>query len=230
MGLLVPFLYGIGTGLPLVVGAAIGAFWRPPTTVNAAVLAFASGTLITGLAFELFEPAFQTAGLVLTTASLFTGTGVYVGVKYLVNSRGDASGFSLLAAVVFDGLAENITLGVALLGDPVGGPLAILTGIAANNLPEAVGGTTSMIESGKSVTWTLGVWTATAAALMLAVIAGYVVFSDVSATVLALVRATGGGAVLASVAVEIMPDAYEGGGPAVAFATAAGFVVTFILA
>lgn len=229
MGLLTPLLYGLGTGLPLIVGAAIGTFWKPPRRLVAAVLAFASGSLITGLAFELFEPAFHTAGLALTTASLFAGTGVYVGVKSLVELQDGASGLPLLAAVVLDGLAENVTLGVVLVGASAGGPLAILAGIAANNLPEAVGGAVSMTENGWSAAWTLGLWTATAAGLVLAVVVGYAVFSDVGPIVLALVRATGGGAVLASVAVEIIPDAYEGGGPVVAFATAAGFVVTFML-
>lgn len=226
---LLPFLYGISTGLPLVVGAGIGIFLNPPQSIVAAFLAFASGSLITGLAFELFEPAFQTAGLVLTATSLFAGTGLYVVVKSRIRA-GDDSGVPLLAAVIFDGLAENITLGVALVGGSVGGPLAILVGIAANNLPEAVGGAKSMTESGRSAAWTLSVWTATATGLAVTVVVGYVLFSSVSATVLAIVRATGGGAVLASLAIEIMPDAYEGGGPVVAFATAAGFLVTFVLA
>lgn len=227
---LLPLLYGIGTGIPLVVGAGIGIYLNPPQTLVAALLAFASGSLITGLAFELFEPAFQTVGVVLTTVSLFVGTGLYVVVKYRVSSDGGIEGFPLLAAVIFDGLAENITLGVALVGGSVGGPLAILVGIAANNLPEAIGGAMSMTESGRSAAWTLSVWMATAAGLAVTVVAGYVLFSGVNATVLALVKATGGGAVLASLAIEIMPDAYEGGGPAVAFATAAGFLVTFVVA
>ncbi len=226
---LLPLLYGVATGLPLVVGAAIGVFVRVPRTVVAVLLAFASGSLITGLAFELFEPAFRVAGPVLTAASLLAGTGLYVAVKYRVASEDGVEGVPLLAAVVFDGLAENVTLGVALVGGTVGGPLAILVGIAANNLPEAIGGARRMTESGRSAAWTLGVWTATAAGLALAVVVAYAAFSGVGATVLALVRATGGGAVLASLAVEIMPDAYEAGGPAVAFATAAGFVVTFVL-
>lgn len=226
---LLPLLYGVATGLPLVVGAAIGVFFGLSRTVVAVLLAFASGSLITGLAFELFEPAFRVAGPVLTAASLLAGTGLYVAVKYRVASEDGVEGVPLLAAVVFDGLAENVTLGVALVGGTVGGPLAILVGIAANNLPEAIGGARRMTESGRSAAWTLGVWTATAAGLALAVVVAYAAFSGVGATVLALVRATGGGAVLASLAVEIMPDAYEAGGPAVAFATAAGFVVTFVL-
>ncbi len=38
------------------------------------------------------------------------------------------------------------------------------------------------------------------------------------------------GAVLASLADTLMPEAYERGGPAVALSTAAGFVLSFVLA
>ncbi len=37
------------------------------------------------------------------------------------------------------------------------------------------------------------------------------------------------GAVLASLADTLMPEAYEDGGPFVAFATAAGFLLSFVL-
>lgn len=230
MNLFTAILYGFGTALPLVVGATVGVVLRPPSQFTAVSLAFASGSLITGLSFELFEPAFQTAGLGLTTVGLLVGTGFYIGVRYVVSIQTDAEGVPLLAAVVLDGLAENITLGIALVGGSlVGGPLALLAGIAANNFPEAVGGASEMTASGQSAKWTLGLWTVTAAGLVFAVVVGYSVFSGIGDTALALVRATGGGAVLASLAVEIMPDAYEGGGPLVAFATAMGLVLTFAL-
>ncbi|QLH83496.1 ZIP family metal transporter [Halosimplex pelagicum] len=221
-------LFGIGTALPLVAGAAVGIYRPPPGRWVGALLAFASGSLLTGLAFELFEPAFRTAGPVRTALALFAGTGLYVAVKYRVGTGG-ADGRALLAAVVFDGLAENVTLGVALVGGPAGEPLAILVGVAANNLPEAIAGADEMSESGRSPVRTLVLWTATAGGLAGAVVVGYVAFAGVGETILALVRATGGGAVLASLAVEIMPDAYDSGGPSVAFATAAGLLVTFVL-
>lgn len=178
----------------------------------------------------MFEPAFQTAGFGLTTASLLVGTGFYVGVRYIASVRTDMDGVPVFIAVVIDGLAENVTLGMVLIGGgPVGGPLALLAGIAANNFPEAVVGTSEMVDSGRSAKWVLGLWTATAIGLVLAVVIGYAAFSGISNTTLALIRAVGGGAVLASLAVEIMPDAYDEGGPLVAFATAVGFATTFAL-
>lgn len=47
---------------------------------------------------------------------------------------------------------------------------------------------------------------------------------------LAVALGFAGGAVLASLADTIMPEAYELGGPLVAFAMAAGFLVSFLLA
>ncbi|WP_459193916.1 ZIP family metal transporter [Halosimplex sp. J119] len=226
---LLPLLYGLGTAVPLVVGAVAGVFLSPPRRFVAALLAFASGSLITGLAFELFEPAFRIAGAPTTAAATFAGTALYVGVKSRAGTDEGASGIPLLAAVVFDGAAENLTLGVSLLGGSAGGSLAILVGIAANNLPEAVAGALDMTENGRSPARTLGVWTVTAAGLAAMVVVGYVAFAAVGERTLAAVRAASGGAVLASLAVEIMPDAYEGGGPSVAFATAAGLLVTFVL-
>jgi ZIP family zinc transporter len=55
------------------------------------------------------------------------------------------------------------------------------------------------------------------------------VFASVGSTTLAVVRAFAGGVVLASLADELMPDMYRNGGPVVAFATAAGFLLASLL-
>ena len=227
MIVLVPALHGLGTAIPLAVGAVVGVYLPLPQRLVAALLAFASGALLTGLAFELFQPAVRTVGIEPTAVSLFAGTGLYVFVKYRLGAGDGPEGYPLLAAGVFDGPAENITLGVAIVGGSGGGPLAILVGVAANNLPEAIAGAAVWRRTGTQ-TDGLGVWGATATGLAAAVVVSNVAFSNVGASTLALVRATGGGAVLASLAVEIMPDAYEIGDPSIAFA-AAGFLITFLL-
>ncbi len=45
------------------IGGVAGAFWRPPRWLVAAALAFASGALITALAFDLFEESFNKGGV-----------------------------------------------------------------------------------------------------------------------------------------------------------------------
>ena len=65
--------------------------------------------------------------------------------------------------------------------------------------------------------------------LTVAVVAGYTLLAGADETVLAFAQAFASGAVLASVADTVMPDAYREGGPLVAFATAAGFLLTFLI-
>jgi zinc transporter, ZIP family len=65
--------------------------------------------------------------------------------------------------------------------------------------------------------------------LSVAVVAGNRLLGGADEAVLAFARAFASGAVLASVADTVMPDAYRQGDPLVAFATAAGFLLTFLI-
>src|SRR4028119_2217016 len=56
-------LFGLIGSSALVIGGAIGAYWRAPQQVSGVLLAFASGTLISALAFELFPEAVHLGGL-----------------------------------------------------------------------------------------------------------------------------------------------------------------------
>src|ERR687894_741508 len=55
--------YGVVASSPLIVGAFLGLRFRLPERLLASVLAFASGALITALAFELFEDSYEQGGL-----------------------------------------------------------------------------------------------------------------------------------------------------------------------
>ncbi|MDQ3765502.1 MAG: hypothetical protein M3460_29905 [Actinomycetota bacterium] len=48
-------LFGLATSSARVIGAPVGARWNPPKQMTGVLLAFASGALISALAFELFE-------------------------------------------------------------------------------------------------------------------------------------------------------------------------------
>ena len=54
--MLTAVLYGLGTALPLVIGAAVGLRWSLPGRVLAALMAFGAGTMIAAVSSELFEP------------------------------------------------------------------------------------------------------------------------------------------------------------------------------
>jgi ZIP family zinc transporter len=66
--------------------------------------------------------------------------------------------------------------------------------------------------------------------LAIAVVAGRALAGPMSDDTLALALGFAGGAVLASLADTLMPEAFEQGRPYNAFATAAGFFLSFMLA
>jgi ZIP family zinc transporter len=142
------------------------------------------------------------------------------------STRG-AAGLALLAAVTLDGVPENIALGVSL-GEGTGG-LALLAAIFVSNLPEALVGASSMRSQGKSAGAIMGLWTACAVLLVIAVVVGAGPLSGSDPKAISLPLAFAAGAVIASLADTLMPEAFEHGGPAVALSTAAGFVLSFIL-
>jgi ZIP family zinc transporter len=147
--------------------------------------------------------------------------------RYLEGAGSGVSGFAILAAVTLDGVPENMALGVSLLQTSWTGSLALLVAIFASNLPEALGGTVSMRDQGRTRGFAIVVWTATAVILTAAVVVGNAALSGTSEKSLFVLLSFAGGAVLASLPDTLMPAAYREGGKSVAFATAAGFFVSF---
>ncbi len=227
-------LFGLAASSALVIGAVAGAYWSPPQPLLAAALAFASGALISALAFDLFEESFRASGAWLSGIGLLGGAATFVAADvlldhYLARGASSVSAFALLAGVTLDGIPENMALGVSLLEASGSGAIALLAAIFASNLPEALGGAVGMREQGRSKVFVIGVWTATAIVLAAAVVIGNGALQGVSEEPLAVLLSFAGGAVLASLAATLMPDAYREGGPLVAFATAAGFLLSFLL-
>jgi ZIP family zinc transporter len=56
-------VFGLIGSSALVIGGVLGAYWRTPHQISGVLLAFASGTLISALAFELFPEAVHLGGL-----------------------------------------------------------------------------------------------------------------------------------------------------------------------
>src|ERR671917_386979 len=79
MGLvLTAVLYGIAASSALLIGALIGVRFSPQRQVTGVLLAFASGALISALAFELFEEAFELGGAVRSGLGLLAGAATFV--------------------------------------------------------------------------------------------------------------------------------------------------------
>jgi ZIP family zinc transporter len=129
--------------------------------------------------------------------------------------------------VTLDGVPENLALGVSLVS---GASLSLLVAIFFSNLPESLVGAVAMRESGLRSRTVVLTWVACAVLLAAAVVLGRGAASGLSEQLLAVALAFAGGAVLASLADTLMPEAFEHGRPLNAFATAAGFFLSFILA
>ncbi len=242
--MLTALLYGLAASSALVIGAAIGTRFSPPEQVTGVLLAFASGALISALAFELFEEAFELGGAVRSGLGLLAGAATFVATdaaldRYVaghpgpqqreVTAEGARSGvgWALLAAVTLDGVPENLALGVSLVE---GASLSLLVAIFASNFPESLVGAVAMRGEDRTARTVMGTWIACALLLALSVVAGRALAGGLDESVLAVALGFAGGAVLASLADTLMPEAFEHGRPLNAFATAAGFFVSFMLA
>lgn len=278
--MLTALLVGVIGSSALVLGGVAGSYWHPPRWVTGVFLAFASGTLISALAFELFPEAVELAGVLPAAGGLFVGAITFVVINTMLDSwvasgagkpseipasdrvaeaaagaeaeqtekvqqaadetrpgggpTGAAVGFALLAAVTLDGVPENTALGVSLIASAdagiTAGSLALLFAIFASNFPEALVGAMAMRAADRSAGFAIGIWSITAVLLTAAVVVGYAALNGVDETALGFALAFAGGAVLASLADTLMPEAFERGRPASALATALGFVISFVLA
>ena len=251
-------IFGAIASSALVLGALAGSRLQIPKRVLSSMLAFAAGALITALTFELFEEAFEKGGIWRAALGLAAGAGVFTLLSARLDRMAEghreedhgsekldvdaaatdrtpspasvsgAAGLALLAAVTLDGVPENLALGVTLTEGS--GGLALLAAIFVSNFPEALVGSASMRAQGRSSAFVLGTWSLCAALLVGAVVVGAGPLSSASPETISLPLAFAAGAVLASLADTLMPEAYEQGGPAVALSTAAGFILSFVLA
>jgi zinc transporter, ZIP family len=266
------WIFGAIGSSALIVGGALGAFWRPPMRWNGILLAFASGTLLSALAFELFPEAVSLAGLAPAGFGLLAGAATFVVVNTWLDSRvartagdphavpvpttamaeelrgaqaqqterlADASsggqplavGLALVAAVTLDGVPENLALGVSLAAPTAdGSSLALLFAIFSSNLPESLAGAMAMRRGGRGPGFAIAVWTITAVLLTVAVVVGRAAADGLTPQQLAVGAAFAGGAVLASLADTLMPEAFEHGRPLNAMATTVGFYLSFVIA
>ena len=222
-------LFGAVASTALLLGAVLGSFWKPPDLLTAAALAFAGGALTAALAFELFAEADRIGGVKWAALGMAAGgaTFILIDAQLLSGIRGSTASFALLAAVTLDGIPENLALGFSLTE---GASYALLAAIFASNVPEALGSAVRMREDGRSRTFVVGLWSAAGLLLAFSVVAGAWALDGASGGFVAILLGFAGGAVLASLAITVFPEALAHGGPYVVFATVAGFLVAYVIA
>ena len=226
-----PWFYAGFSALSLLVGSAVG-IWTPPRrNWQATLLAVGGGSLVVSLAFELFEPAFRHVGRWDASGYFLAGIVVFgaldVAIDRWADDETEEHGAGLWASVTTDGIPENAAMGSLLVGN-VHGALALLFGLAVTNGSQSMMSGTNMSETYGDRRVMAG-WTVTAVVVSGSVIVGYRFLPSLPDYWIAAVRAFAAGAILASLAGEIYPDAYEEAGPYITLATAVGFLGTFLL-
>jgi zinc transporter, ZIP family len=237
--------WGLLAGGALVLGAAIGWFVRVPQRLIAAVMAFGAGVLISALAFELMQEAYERGGLLSAGAGLLAGAALFTlanwclaryGAKHRKRSQGEqpseahagGSGAAIAIGALLDGIPEAMVIGLSLLqGGRVS--LVAVSAIFLSNIPEGLSSAAGMKKAGRSAAYVFGVWMTIALASGVAAWAGCALFAGVSQEWVAAVTAVAAGAILAMLADTMIPEAFERTHGATGLITVLGFLAAFVL-
>ncbi|WP_375691577.1 zinc transporter [Pseudooceanicola sp. LIPI14-2-Ac024] len=214
----------------LIVGALWGLYGRLPAPLEGFLIALAGGALIVSVMEELIRPALDTLDFALLAACVAAGALAFtVADRWLQHSTEGNEGAGLLLAITFDGVPENLALGVALIGTSAPEVAALAGSILLSNLPEAAGGAKEMAEGGMARGKVLLLWSLTAALLAAAAILGNLALRDAGPAWLAAIRCLAAGAVTASLATEVFPKAFREDRFGTGIAIAAGLLTALAL-
>jgi ZIP family zinc transporter len=232
--------WGFVAGGALVVGAVIGLWLRPSQRTIGWVMAFGAGVLISALAFELTEEAFDIGGADAVAGGLGAGALTFFAGDWLIDRRGGGdrkrsggqqaagSAGAIVLGAVLDGIPESAAIGLTLLeGGEVS--VAVVAAVFLSNVPESLSAATGLSRAGHSRGWILGLWALVTVISALAAAAGYGALGDASADFVAFVQAFAAGAVLTMLADTMMPEAFEHAGRATGLLTVLGFALAFLL-
>ena len=234
------FGWGTLAASSLLIGGLLALRFDIAPKVLGLVMAFGAGVLISAVAFDIVEDAFETsnggggvgAGLAAGALTFYAGDAWLDrrGAAQRKRSGGpgpDGVALPLVLGIVLDGIPESIVIGVGLLAG-TGVSLAMLAAVFLSNLPEAVAATVGLRTS-MAADRIIGLWVVVALVSGLASLAGYAIFDGASPNVVAFVTAFAGGAVLTMLADTMMPEAFENGGRSVGLLTTLGFGLAFFL-
>lgn len=235
-------LWGLISTSSLLVGAVIALRFKIPKKVIGLIMAFGVGSLISSVCFELVEEAFnETQEIWIIAAGLATGALVYFVGDLLISrfggknrknytgaDEGADSGTAILLGTVLDGVPESIVVGLTIVGGG-GVSVAMVVAVFLSNVPEALTSSTGLLASGWKKRSIAGLWLIVIAVSILAVLAGYFIFADMSGLVRALILSFAGGAILTMLANTMIPEAYRDSGKLTGLIVVLGFCLAFAI-
>jgi ZIP family zinc transporter len=231
--------WGLIASSSLVLGGVLALRITINRLVLGLVMAFGAGVLLSAVAFELVDEAFDQSGLLRDVAlGLFAGCAVFSlgdlvidrlgggGRKRIDAEQARGSPLAIVLGIVLDGVPESAVIGLTVL---TGGSVsvAMLVAVFLSNLPEAVAATSGLTEIGWRSSRIMALWAGVMAVSGAAALAGYALFDGASPSAVSFVLAFAGGAILTMLADTMMPEAFAHGGRYAGIMTTVGFATAF---
>ena len=122
--------WGVFAGSSLILGGAIG-IWLPLSReVRGLIMGFGAGVLVSAVAYELVDDAFEAAdGFAIVAAGLFAGAATFFAGDLMIDRMGGAdrkrsegtraaaggAALAIVLGIVLDGVPESAVIGLTLL-------------------------------------------------------------------------------------------------------------------
>ena len=238
--------WGAVSSVGLVVGAVAGAFPRLSHHAIAMAMSVGAGLLLAAVSLNLAADAVRIAGPMPAVVSLLLGAAVFSAVNALLARFGAAnrkrcgectqqaseslqpgSGVAIALGTALDAVPDALVLGLALRQPAF--PLERVIALSVGNLPEAVSGAAGMRTAGRSYRYIFFLWSAIAIGATVAIFAGYAVFGSLGQSWPPRLQAFGAGALLATTAETMIPEAFHNSPRFSGFLAALGFAVLLLV-
>jgi ZIP family zinc transporter len=205
-----------------------------------------AGLLLAAVSVKLAAETVRIAGPIATVIALLLGAAVFSAANAVLASFGAAhrkrcgectqqaseplqpgSGVAIALGTALDAVPDALVLGLALR-KPVF-PLGVMIALSVGNLPKAVSGATGMRHAGRSYRYIFLLWGATAIGAAVLIGAGYAVFGSIGQSWPLRLQAFGAGALLATTAETMIPEAFHNSPRFSGFLAAIGFCAVLLV-
>jgi ZIP family zinc transporter len=219
----------------LLAGALVAFVVEIPRRMLGLIMGFGAGVLISAVAYELVQEAFEVSADGSAVALGFAaGALVFYAGDVAIDRRtrgsGSSGGLALVLGAVLDGIPESVVIGVSLLAGE-GASVAVIVAVFLSNVPESISASADLLSAGWSKGKVLGMWSLVVLASGLAAGLGFVALEGASGSAVAAIQAFAAGSILTMLADAMIPEAFEltGHNKSVGLMLALGFAVSAAL-